>query len=77
MFAIPVAEYASFSHQARTLKTNLLYLTSNFSKFFHIFFLSHVFTALEFDASHFGILLCEIVKPLDHNEIKPPIGKSF
>ena len=34
LFSIPVAEYASFSHQARTLKTNLLGLISNFSKYY-------------------------------------------
>ena len=64
LFSIPVAEYASFSHQARMLKTNLLGLISNFSKYYFktgticlLFLLSHVFTALEFDSNHFGILL--------------------
>ena len=32
LFSIPVADYASFSHQARTFKTNLLGLISNFSR---------------------------------------------
>ena len=60
------------------LKTNLLGLMSSFSKCYFktgticFFFLSsHVFTALEYDSNHFGILLCKIVKPRDHNEIKP------
>ena len=84
LFSIPVSEYASFSHQARTLKTNLLGLISNFSKYFFkigticlLFLSSHVFTALEFDSNHFGILLWKIVKPRDHNEVKPPIRKIF
>ena len=34
LFSIPVAEYASFSHQARVFKTNLLSLISNFSKYY-------------------------------------------
>ena len=84
LFSIPVTEYASFSHQARTLKTTPLGLISNFSKY-HFktstlrlpFLSSHVFTALEFGSNHFGILLWKIVKPRDHNEIKPPIGKIF
>ena len=60
MFSIPVASYASFSHQARTLKTNLLDIISNFSKYYFktgticiIFLSSHVFTTLEFDSNHF------------------------
>ena len=64
MFSIPVAEYASFSHQARMLKTNPLGLISNVSKYYFkngkiclLFVSSHVFTALEFDRNHFGILL--------------------
>ena len=84
MFSIPVAEYASFSLQAKTLRTNFQGLISNFSKYFSkidtvwlLFLSSHVFTALEFDSNHFGILLWKIVKPRDHNEIKPPIGKMF
>ena len=37
------------------------------------FFLSpYVFTALAFYSNHFGILHWKIVKPRDHNEIKPP-----
>ena len=61
----------------RTLKTNLLGLILNFSKFCFKagticpLFLS--FTALEF----YSNLLWKIVKPRDHNEIKPPIGKIF
>ena len=84
LFAIPVAEYASCSHQVRTLKTNPLGLISSFSKYyfktgtiFLLFLPSHVLTALEYDGNHFGILLWKIVKPRDHNEIKPPIGKIF
>ena len=72
------------SHQTRTLKTNLLSLISNFSTHYFetgticlLFLSSHVFTALEFDSNHFGILLGIIVKPRNHNEIKPPIGKIF
>ena len=38
---------------------------------------SHVFTILEFDSNHFGILLWKMVKPCDHNEVKPPIEKIF
>ena len=81
---MPVPEYAFFSHQARTLKTNLLGLISNFSKYYFktgnirlLFLSSHVFTTLEFDSSHFGVRLSKIVEPRDHNEIKPPIGKIF
>ena len=83
LFSIPATEYASFSHQARRL-LNLLDLISNFSKYdFKIgticifFFSSHVFTALEFDSNHFGILIWKVKKPRDHNKIKPPIGKVF
>ena len=66
LFSISVAKYASLSHQTRTLKTNLLGLISNLSKyyfktcaicFFFFFLSSHVFTALKFDSNHFGILL--------------------
>ena len=78
--SIPVAGYASFS-KARTLKTNLLGLTSNISKYYFktgticlLFLSSHVLTALEFDSNYFGVLLWKIVKPRNHNEIKPPIG---
>ena len=84
LFSIRVAEYDSFSHLAGTLKTNLLGLISNFSKYYFkagtiylIFLSSHVFTGLEFDSNHFGILLWKIVKPLDYSEIKPPIQKIF
>ena len=83
LFSIPVAQYASFSHQATTLKTNLIGLISNFSKHYFktvtiwlLFVSSHVFTALEFYSNHFGILW-KIGKPRDDNEIKPPIGKTF
>ena len=75
LFSILVAEYA---------KSYLLGLISNFSQYYfktdpiYILFLSsHVFTALEFDSNHFGVLLWKIVKPRDHNEIKPSIGKRF
>ena len=34
LFSIPVAEYVYFSHQARTLKTNLPGLISYFSKYY-------------------------------------------
>ena len=81
LLKVPVT---SFSHQARTLKTNLLGLISNFSKYYFktgticlLFLSSHVFTALEFDTNHFGILLWEIVNPRDYDEIKIPIGKTF
>ena len=84
MFSISVAAYASFSLQAKTLRTNFQGLISNFPKYFSkidtvwlLFLSSHVFTALEFDSNHFDILLWKIVKPHDHNEIKPPIGKMF
>ena len=84
LFSILVAQYASFSHQTATLKTNLLGLISNCSKYYFkigticlLFLFSHAFTALEFDSNRFGILLSKIVKPRDHNhdEIEPPIGK--
>ena len=63
LFSVPVAEYASFLHQARTLKTNLPGLISNFSKYYYktstscrLFLSPHAFTALEFDSNHFGTL---------------------
>ena len=71
-----------FSQQAKTLKTNLLGLISNFIKYCFktgtvclLSLSSHAFTALELDCNHFGILLWKIVKPCDHNKIKPPIEK--
>ena len=77
-----MAEYASFSHEARKLKTDLLSLPSNFSKYYFkigtlcLPILSlHIFTTLEFNSNYFDILLRKVVKPRDHNEIKPPIGK--
>ena len=83
-FSIPVTDYASLSHQARTLRTSLLGLMSNISKYYFktdticlFFFSSHVIKALEFDSSHFGILLWKKVKPRDYNEIKSPIWKIF
>ena len=84
LFSIPVAEYASFSQQARTLKTNLLQFDIIFfskyyfktGTFFLLFLSSHVFTALEFDSNYFVIPLWKIVKPRAH-EIKPPIAKIF
>ena len=64
LFSIQVAEYTSFSHQARKLKTNLSSLVSNFSKYYCktgticlLFLSSYIFTTLEFDMNHFGILL--------------------
>ena len=64
LFFIPVVEYASLSHQARMLKTNVLGLISNRSKYYFktgticlLFLSSHVFATLEFDSNHFGILL--------------------
>ena len=70
LFSIPFVEYASFSHQTRTLKTNPLGLKSIFSKYYFktcticlLFLSSYVFTALTFDSNHFGILLWKIVKP--------------
>ena len=52
-----------FSHQARTVQTNLLGLLSNFPKNYfkagtiRLLFLSpHVFTAVEFNSNYFGIL---------------------
>ena len=84
LFSIPVGEYASFSNEARTLKTNLLGLISNFSKYFFktgttclLFSPTHVFVTLICNINHFGILFWKIVKPHDDNEIKPPIGKIF
>ena len=41
------------------------------------FFSSRVLPALEFDSNYFGILLSELVKPREHNETEPPIGKIF
>ena len=73
-----------FSHQIGMLENNPLGLISIFSKFYFktgtvclLFLSSHIFTDLEFDRNHFGILFWKIVKPRDHNEIKPPIGKIF
>ena len=74
----------SFHIIIRALKTNLLSLISFFSKYYFktdtvclLFLPSHAFTTLEFASNHFGILLWKIVRPCDHNEIKPPIGKIF
>ena len=39
------------------------------------FLILHVFTCIYI--LHFGILLREIVKPRDHDEIKPPVTKIF
>ena len=84
LFSIPVSEYASFSNQARTLKTNLLGLISNFSKYYFktgttclLFSPSHVFATLICNINHFGILFWKLVKPRDDNEIKLLIGKIF
>ena len=69
---------ASFRHQIRKLKTDLLQFNINFSRHFFktstlclLFLSSHVF-----DSNYFGILLWKIVKRCDHNETKPPIGKT-
>ena len=41
-----------------------------------LLFLSlHVFIPLGFYNNYFRILLSIVLKPSDHNEIKPPIGK--
>ena len=84
LFSIPVAEFASFSHQARALITNLLGFISTFSKYYFeigticlLFSSAHLFTALEFHGNHFAILLSKMVKPHDHNKIKLSIGKIF
>ena len=84
IFSIPVAEFTSFSHQARALITNLLGFISTFSKYYFeigticlLFSSAHLFTALEFHGNHFAILLSKMVKPHDHNEIKLSIGKIF
>ena len=65
-------------------QNNLLGLTLHFSKYYIktnticlIFLSPHIFTALEFNGIHFDILLWKIVKPRDHNEIKPPMRKIF
>ena len=65
-------------------QNNLLGLISNFSKYYiktnsicFIFLSPHIFTALEFDSILFHILLWKIVKPRDHNEMKPPMRKIF
>ena len=82
-FSISVAEHASFSHQARTLKTNLLRFDIkcyfNTGTFCLLFLSSHVFTALEFNSHHFGILLWKMAKSCDLNEIliKQPSRKIF
>ena len=41
------------------------------------FLSSHIFIALEINSDYFGILPWKIVKPRDHNEMEPPIGKIF
>ena len=84
LFSIPVAEYTSFSHHTRTLKTSLLVLITRFFTYYFktstisiLFLSSRVFTALELDSNHFDFLLWKLVKQRDHNEIKQPIGKIF
>ena len=80
-----VAEYAYFSHQARTLKTDLLQVNN---KFFYISFknwhtlspfliFKHLFTALEFDSHYIGILFWKIEKRRDHNKTKPLTEEKF
>ena len=66
------------------LKLTHFCLISNFSRYYIktdtlclLFFSWRVFPALEFDSNYFGILLWELVKPREHNEIEPPIGKIF
>ena len=68
----------------RTLKTNLVSLKSIFLKYYFktntvclVLLSSYAFTALQFDSSHFAILLWKRVKPRDLKEIRPPIGKIF
>ena len=67
-----------FHTRFRTLKTDLLGLKSNFSKYHFktgticvLFISSHLFTALKLMA----IVL--VSYPRDHNKNKPPIGKLF
>ena len=43
------------------------------AQFFSFFLSSDVFNTFKLDKNYFDIL----VKPRDHNEIKPPIGKIF
>ena len=66
LFSIPVTKYASFSHHARPLKTNLLDLILNFSKHYFktgticlLFLSSNAFNASEFNSI---ILLSYFVK---------------
>ena len=66
------------------LKLTYNSLISNFSRYYFktgtlclLSLSSHVFPALEFDNNCFGMLLWKAVKPHDHNETKPPIGKIF
>ena len=74
LFFIPLAEYNSFSHQARTLKTNLLGLISNFSKYYIktsticlLFLSSHVFTNLELDSNHLNLIASHLtIMKLNH-----------
>ena len=71
---------------ARMLKTHLLqfnnkpFLNINLT-LVHLpqlaHFTSHAFTTLECDSNYFVILLWKIIKPYEHNKIKPPIGKLF
>ena len=89
LFSISVAEYASFSHQTRTLETDLLkclklvlyhfllYIALRVARRASFFLSSLVFTPLEFHSNYFGILLWKLVKPSEHNESKPPIRKIF
>ena len=84
LFSIPIDEHAPFSHQGRTRKASLLGLISNISKYcfktgtiWRVFLTSNIFTALEFDSNHFGVVLWKKIKPREPNEVKPPIGKIF
>ena len=73
-----------FQIRLERLKLNYYILISNFSRYFFktgtlwLLFLSSLpFAGLQFDNNYFDILLWKIVKPRDHNETKPPIGKIF
>ena len=74
-----------FHIRLECLKLIFYSLISIFSKYNVTLKLAHlspflsslIFTALEFDKNYFSILLWEIVKSRDLNEIKPSIGKIF
>ena len=67
-----------------SLKLIYYSLISNISKYYFktvtiyfLFLTVHIFSGLEFASDSSDILFWKIVKPRDHNEIKPPIGKIF